>query len=352
MIELPIEALDAYLLGREQTGFSGVVRITSEREERFTGAYGFASRAWHISNTLETRFDTASITKLFTAVAALQIVEEGSLSLETQAVAYLGLEGTSIHPCANLGQLISHTSGIADDADEEAGEDYAAIWQERSSYMVRETSDFLPQFAHKPANFEPGQGCRYCNVGFILAGLMIEKATGMAYREYVRRRIFSPAQMTDADFLEMDVVAERVAEGVDREPEGGWRRNIYSFPPVGSPDSGAHVTAADLERFLIACQEGVLMSAEMTEAFFTPVAVHSVNPLGELRYGYGLEFQFGPTGDLTYYEKEGYNAGVSGFMRHYPASETTVVMLGNTSDSVWEPREYVHSLLTESTESR
>jgi CubicO group peptidase (beta-lactamase class C family) len=67
--------------------FSGVVRITQGEEERFAGAYGYASRAWKIPNSLSTRFDTASITKLFTAVAVLQQVEAGHFDLQTCAVA-------------------------------------------------------------------------------------------------------------------------------------------------------------------------------------------------------------------------------------------------------------------------
>ena len=93
------EAFDRYLRDLEAAdAFSGVVRITVGDEERFAGAYGFASRAWGIRNTLETRFDTASITKLFTAVATLQQVDAGTFGLETSAVAYLGLEGTVISP--------------------------------------------------------------------------------------------------------------------------------------------------------------------------------------------------------------------------------------------------------------
>ena len=88
------EAFERYLRDLEAAdAFSGVVRITVGDEERFAGAYGFASRAWRVRNTLETRFDTASITKLFTAVAALQQVDAGAFGLETSAVAYLGLEG-------------------------------------------------------------------------------------------------------------------------------------------------------------------------------------------------------------------------------------------------------------------
>jgi CubicO group peptidase (beta-lactamase class C family) len=144
--------------------FSGVVRITRGDAERFAGAYGWASRAWHVPNTLDTRFDTASITKLFTAVAALQQVEAGAFSLETSVVGYLGLDGTAIAPEVTLRHVLTHTSGIGDDADEEAGEAYEDLFREHPNYAIRETGDFLPQFVHRAPNFPPGAGCRYKRV--------------------------------------------------------------------------------------------------------------------------------------------------------------------------------------------
>ena len=68
-------------------------------------------------------------------------------------------------PTVNLLDLLTHTSGIRDDADEEDGEDYAALWIEKPDYSVIDTRDFLPQFAYKKPDAEPGVDCRYCNVG-------------------------------------------------------------------------------------------------------------------------------------------------------------------------------------------
>src|SRR4029077_4044062 len=132
--------------------------------------------------------------------------------------------------------------------EEEEGEDYEDLWKTKPNYSVMTTADFLPQFIHKPPNFPPGEGCRYCNVGYVLLGLMIEKASGMTYRDYVRQHIFKRAGMQHCDFFRMDRVHENVAEGCDpiyndTNTIVEWKKNIYSYPPVGSPDGGAHVTA-------------------------------------------------------------------------------------------------------------
>lgn len=340
--------LDLYLRDLEQQlKFSGVVLITQGADTVWSGAYGQASRAWQVPNTLDIRFDTASITKLFTGLAALQLVDQGRLALDTRAIPQLGLTTTPLSPEVTLHQLITHSSGLGDDAEEENDESYEAIWQTRTSYLIRTTADFLPQFIHKPANFPPGQGCRYCNVGYLLVGLLIEQASGLPYRDYVRQHIFAPAGMTHSDFYAMDRVHANVAEGADplRDEAGaliGWKRNIYSYPPIGSPDGGAHVTAADLDLFLRQLQAGRLLSPALTQAFFTPQVPHSAQDGGHLWAGYGLWFQLDAAGQIVYYEKEGINVGVSGTVRHYPSQDLNVIVLSNMESGAWAPIREIH----------
>jgi CubicO group peptidase (beta-lactamase class C family) len=265
----------------EQNSFSGVVLITQGSSQLFAGAYGYASRSWKVPNILTMRFDSASVTKLFTSVATLQLIDRGLLAIDTPVIDFLGLQDTAISSAVNVFHLLTHTSGIADDADEESGEDYADIWKTRANYAVLETVDFLPQFAYKPPNFPPGQGCRYCNCSYVLLGLLIEKASGLSFRDYVRQHIFAPAEMRHSDFYRMDMVNDNVAEGCDplRDEHGNivaWKKNIYSYPPIGSPDGGAHVTASDLDRFLREVKAGTLLSPQLTAAFFTPQVLHHV----------------------------------------------------------------------------
>ncbi|MEZ4859846.1 MAG: serine hydrolase domain-containing protein [Caldilineaceae bacterium] len=345
--------LTDYFQEREaQDQYSGVVLITQGDTQLFAGAYGYASRAWHVPNTLAMRFDTASITKLFTAVAILQLIEQGQLTFDTGVIDFLGLAGTAISRDVNVYHLLTHTSGIADDADEEAGESYEEIWQTKANYSVIETVDFLPQFAYKPANFAPGQGCRYCNCGYILLGLLIEQISGMGYRDYVQERIFAPAGMVHSAFLHKDQVHEKVAEGCepltdDKGQIVGWRKNIYAYPPIGSPDGGAYVTAGDLDRFLRAVQRGQLLAPELTAAFFTPQVYHHQRQDLTVDYGYGLVFYKDTTGKVVCYQKEGINAGVSGMLRYFPAQDISVVLLSTLSEGVWEPVWEIHKRVVE-----
>jgi CubicO group peptidase (beta-lactamase class C family) len=341
-------ALHHYLLEREANdAFSGVVLITRGQTSLYASAYGYASRPWKIPNTLETRFDTASMTKLFTAVATLQLIDRGAFALDTGAIGFLGLEGTAISPEVNVYHLLTHSSGIGDDCEEEDGEVYEELWKARPNYSVTETADFLPQFIHKPPNFPPGQGCRYCNCSFVLLGLMIERVSGMSYRDYVRQNVFRRAGMAHSEFYRMDRVHEGVAEGADpiRDEDGrvvGWKKNIYSFPPVGSPDAGAHVTAGDLDRFLRALQAGVLLSPERTSEFLAPQVLYRDGDEWTRKYGYVLEFYLDKAGHVVFYQKDGINAGVSGVLRHYPDRDLNVVLLSNMEGGVWKPVWRIH----------
>ncbi len=346
-----LNTLDRYFQDRTENDlFSGVVLINQGESERYSGAFGYANRDWQIPNNMATRFDTASITKLLTAVATLQLIQGGSFSLDEPVVEFLGLFESTISPAVTVRQLLTHTSGIGDDVEEEAGEDYEELWVAKPNYLVTKTEDFLPQFIHKPPNFPPGEGCRYCNCGFILLGLMVEKVSGMAYRDYIRQHIFARANMLNSDFFWMNRVNEHVAAGADplKDADGKiirWKKNIYSFPPVGSPDSGAHSTAGDLALFIRAVQGGKLLSPELTQAFLQSQVLYQQREKWTLKYGYGLVFYEDRDGKLVFYQKEGINAGCSAYLRYYPGSDITVILLSNMMDGVWDPIWFVHEAL-------
>jgi CubicO group peptidase (beta-lactamase class C family) len=322
--------------------FSGVVGVVQGDHELLLDAFGYASRTWNIRATVETRFDTASITKLFTAVATLQLVEQGAFALDTSVIGYLGLEDTGISSAVTPYHLLTHTSGIADDADEEAGERYEDLFVERPNYSVTETADYLPQFVGKPPNFAPGEGCRYCNVGYVLLGLMIERATGSSYREHVTEHVFARAGMNRSGFFRTDVVEPDVAEGVEAiEDESGdvagWRRNIYSYPPIGGPDGGAHVTVGDLLRFHRAVTEGRLLGPALTDELRLPKVRHSARRTGSHLMGFGFEFDTDVDHVVRSYWKEGVNVGVSGMLRHYPIQDVTFAVLAVGENAAWTP---------------
>lgn len=322
--------------------FSGVVRVTKGNDVVFEQAYGYAHRGLRVRNQPDTKFDTASITKLFTAVAVLQLIDEKLLQFGDRVHDLLDLQHTHIHQEITVYHLLTHTSGMGDDADEEAGEDYSALWNDRPNYSVTETVDYLPQFMYKESNFAPGEGCRYNNCAYILLGMVLEKVTGEKYRAYVQEKIFDAARMERTGFYGMDDVAPDAAEHyrslVDEDENViGFKKNIYSYPSIGSADAGALTTVGDLDLFMQALRNGELLSNEMTEAILSPKETHRTHTLMTEKMGYGFQFLMNnETGEIIYLQKDGVNAGVSCIMNYYPAEDVTIIILANHDTDVWD----------------
>lgn len=322
--------LDSFLRKSE---FRGVLDVRREGEVVFAGAYGAATLRWDVPNTLETRFDVASISKLFTAVAVLGLVEQGRLDLDASIHAYADLGATTISPEVTLRQLLTHRSGIADIAEEDDGENYADVFAAVPCHVIVETADFVKVFGTKPANFAPGERYRYCNAGYLLAGLAVEHASGMGFRDYVQAEVFARAAMTRSAYFDKRYAVPDLAEGFDQDAEGRWEQNIYAYPPVGHADGGAFCTVGDLHAFLAALRGHELLSDDGTEAFFTSQVATEHEEVGQ---GFGLEFGLGPRAGRWW--KEGCSEGASGIVQHMELASGPGVdfaVLANSSSGAW-----------------
>jgi CubicO group peptidase (beta-lactamase class C family) len=331
--------------------FSGVVRVESAAGTTFATAAGLAHRAWRIPNTLETRFRIASISKMFTAVAALQLVEQGLFRLDDPIAELLDLD-TTISDRVTVEQLLSMTSGIADWFDESG--DWAANWAElirtHPIYLLREDADYLPLFANKPAAHPPGQRYAYNGAGYILLGLLIARACGKPYQDYVQEHVFTPAGMSNSGFIAVDDAQTPVAEGYLDPPGPGARKNIYSVTPRGAADGGATSTAGELIAFLRAVRTNVLLSAETTAQMLRPRVDQGGGPVrgNTLWYGLGCMSTMDTSGALVRWGHTGEEDGVSARLYHYPGLDTDVAVLSNQSWSTGDIGWQIHDRLVQS----
>lgn len=313
--------------GTDGRAFSGVIDVRRDGEVLFQSASGTASPRWGVPNTLDMRFDVASISKLFTSVAVLQLVAAGRLDLDASIHEYADLTGTTIAPAVTLRHLLTHTSGIADIAEEDEGENYAEVFRRVPCHTIQTLRDFLPLFAGKPPHFAPGGGSRYCNASFIVAGMAVEHASGLEFPKYIEAEVFAPAGMARSGYFDKRYAIGDLAEGFDPTDDGRLEQNIYAYPPQGAPDGGAFCTAGDLHAFLAALRQRQLLPAGLTDDFFTcQVPSDDGGPGGQ---GFGLVFN-----DLGYY-KEGESEGASGIVSHFSIWEADVVILSNTMDGTW-----------------
>ncbi len=230
-----------------------------------------ASKEYAVANGADTRFNLGSINKLFTRTAIGQLNEKGALSLDDTIGKFLpGYPNGEAAAKVTVRQLLDMTSGIGDFF----GKKYLDIPKDR----IRSLDDYLPLFAAEPLLFVPGSQRRYSNGGYIVLGLIVEKASGQSYFDYVNDHICVPAGMTATGHCEADVPMEKVASGYTREWGGGEheneprRNNMYTRPARGSSAGGGYSTAMDLFRFARALRAGKLLGPLCQEWFSGPQA--------------------------------------------------------------------------------
>jgi CubicO group peptidase (beta-lactamase class C family) len=231
--------------------FSGVVLIAKRDRILFLDAYGYADRGRKIPNRKDTKFNLGSINKSFTRVAILQLEKQGRLALDDPIKKFLpDYPNPQAAEKVTVRNLLDMTSGIGDFF----GPRYDATPKEK----IRSIADYLPLFADKPLEFEPGTNSRYSNGGYVVLGAIIEKVSGMDYYTYVRKNIFEPCGMRATDSYEKGKGVPNLALGYTRREESGDVRvvNDATLPGRGSSAGGGYSTAEDMLKYILAFDEG------------------------------------------------------------------------------------------------
>jgi len=303
--------LEAYLGRMAREGyFSGTVLVSRHGRPVFQRAYGLADRERGARNRLETRFDLASVGKLFTAVAVAQLVEEGRLSFGDSIGRFLPELAPAVGRIS-VAQLLEHSSGL--------GELGPAL--DAAMARTRTVGEMLALLRDTAPEFPPGSRFQYSNRGYIVLGAVVERASGMDYFDFVRRRVFAPAGMRATGcFAEEDAVPDRAARYTVyptlRSPftPGPRARSTARLDVRGGPAGGAYSTVGDLARFAAALQSGRLLRRETLARMLEGRPNHP--------YGYGFEVgrSWGHAGAAP---------GATANLRVYPGSGYTVAVLSN-----------------------
>ena len=284
---------------------SGAVLLSRAGTVLFEGYYGLADRAAAVPVSSRTRFGLASVTKMFTAVAVADLVAAGRLRFDERLMEILPAERrpSTLNPEVTIHHLLTHTSGIADYAEEDEDspgyvEDYGALWRDRPCYRMLRPDDFLPMYGDLPPYRPPGQTWQYSNAGYVLLAAVIEEITAKPYVDVVQARVFDRAGMASSGFFRLDEPQPDVAVGYlpRASTDDPWCSNIYQIPVIGGGDGGAFSTAHDLDRFLGRLGDGSLLGGlrdvvlarqvETTDGFFMGYGVFH-HPLGFIGHGGG-----------------------------------------------------------------
>lgn len=306
--------------------FSGAIVIHVGGERVYHRAEGWAHRGHRIPNTPATRFAIASGAKAFTALAAMRLVEAGTLSLEAPVRRWLVDDLPLVDDRVTLEHLLTHVSGIGDYLDESGDGEVSDYVLTQPVHRLVDATDFIPELEGHAQVEEPGETFRYNNAGYMVAALVIERAAGRAFQDVVADEVFARVPLHDTAYERSDRLHGDVAAGY-LEAEGDWT-NVLHLPVRGGGDGGAVTSADDLDRFWRALAAGAIVGAdavaEMTRAR------HDVPDEG-MRYAMGFwRHATGPAWII-----EGYDAGVSFRSTHDPETGVTASVLGNWSEGAW-----------------
>ena len=259
-------ALSEYFDRVAGLGFSGAVLAAKDNKVIFRNGYGWADQGQRIPITPETIFDIGSITKVFTAVAIMQLEERGKLSTSDRITKYF----SNVPPdkaTITLHHLLTHTSGLEHD-------DFYSLASPEVRLVLKDREKFIQRILGFALGFEPGTNRVYSNSGFSFLAAIVEKLSGESYESYLRKNILGPAGMSNTGYVLRKWNNRLVARGYNDGPTdfgypwtGQWAGKIIPWDLLGN--GGLLSNVDDMHKFLVALRDGKLVSDKTKSRMFT-----------------------------------------------------------------------------------
>jgi CubicO group peptidase (beta-lactamase class C family) len=296
--------------------------------------------------TADTVFAIGSVTKLFTGLALLQLRDEGRLRLDDPVSTYLPELGSVVYPTAEhppilVRHLITHSSGLP----RVGGIDYT-----RATPLT--TEELFASLQRLPLDFTPGTENRYSNLAMGLAGFVVARASGLPYREFVRRRIFGQLGMTESFWDESSIPPAQLATGYEKKGSD-WKKINHPWH-LGAVEAcgGLYSSVNDLARFAAlelsawpprdAPESAVLSRASLRESQLDDGPQRPGEP------SWGVNWLLRASAPMGY--RIWHNGGVAGYSSEIlllPDRGLAVIALAGASDAELDPVVYDAALALE-----
>lgn len=305
-----MSAVDA-LMAEYAGGVPGAsVLVLKHGEPVVRRSYGMADLDAGIAATPATNYRLASVSKQFTATSVLLLVDDGVVDLDGPVRRWLP-ELPALADAVTVRHLLTHTSGLVD---------YEEVMDPDPPRQLRDADVLAILAGVDRAYFPPGSDYRYSNSGYALLALIVERASGQDYPDFLAQRIFRPLGMdaTLALTREGPAVPDR-AYGHSRV-DGAWVRTDQSSTSAVLGDGGVYSSIDDLARWDAALYDDRLLPDTLRELAFSP-ATPTDDP--DVRYGFGWRI----TGDRLWHSGE--TIGFRNVLVRWPGEELTVVVLTN-----------------------
>ena len=294
----------------ELWAFSGSIAAIKNGEIIFEQSYGYANVEHKVPNTSQTKFRLYSISKQFTAVAILMLEERGLLKVEDSARKHFP-DWTELDERITIHQLLTHTSGLTSYSSDNE------FLKDLKHDPNTNRSDLVNLINNRTLNFEPGSDWAYCNTGYLVLELLIEKSSNMSYPKFMKENIFRPLSMDDSGVYNDFHLTPNKASG--------YYLSNYEIIPceyvnmnIISASGGLYSTILDMLKW---------DKALRTDQLLTQKSIDKMNTNYQNNYGYGVVVK-------TIDDKRvvGHDGGYAGFltdMERHLDDDFAIVVLSN-----------------------
>jgi CubicO group peptidase (beta-lactamase class C family) len=296
-------------------GFNGVLLVAHRGQILFEGAVG--NRGKDPRQPLETTdlFELASVSKQFTAVAILQLVAQGKLSLDDELQRFFPFfphQGITIH------HLLSHRGGLSNYMY-----DFDRLWPDHSQYPNNQQLVEVLSTQPQPPFYPPNKRFDYSNTGYALLASVVEQVSGMAFSDYLQAHVFEPAGMQRARLIQpQKPLPKNAVSG-----HTGYYRPVttqYYLNAIAG-DKGIYASVRDLYAWEKALFEHKVLDPASMALALQP---HSVYNRKGYAYGYGWRMYQLPEGRTIYYHG-GWWRGFKTLLVHLPDDHSCIIALSN-----------------------
>ena len=305
--------VDEYIRGQMMSQqIPGVsLAVVKNGEIVLARGYGLANVEHQVPVKPETIFQSGSMGKQFTATAVMMLVEEGKLSLDDKITKYFP-DGPAAWNNITVRHLLTHTSGMTD---------YPADFDLRRDYTEDELYQRIKPI---PLAFQPGEKWSYSNLAYVMLGVLIHKASGKFYGDYLQERVFQPLGMTTARVIsETDIVPNRAAGY--RLVNGQLKNQEWVSPSLNTTADGAlYFTVYDVAKWDAALYGEKLLKRSSLEQMWTPVKLNDGKT-----HGYGFGWSLGQVRGHRVVEHGGAWQGFKSQISRYVDDKLTVIVFAN-----------------------
>ncbi len=296
-------------------------------------SYGLSNVEFRFSAWAGTNYRMASVSKQFTAMAILQLIEQKKINFDT-TLKEIFPDFNNYANEISIQHLLTHTSGLPD---------YENLMKEDRSEPILDPEILAMMKQQDSTYFKPGTQYRYSNTAYAILAQIVEKITGSPFREYMRKNIFGPLHMDNSSIYAKGKKIKNRAFGYEVK-NGEIHFADQSMTSAVQGDGGVYTSLNDYYKWTKALQDHKLISIELQKKAWSPQYFDKEKNEG---YGYGWRIKFEDQTKII--SHSGHTSGFTNYVVKLPAKQLSVIIFSNrrNNDKIIKIGDYLLALLSD-----